>query len=85
MVEVALSVLGWLVLLGLFLRVISPVLSTLTTAIADDSIQAMALVLLALHILLHTDDPPPPAPTKLRTTLALNASVFATVLLASRW
>lgn len=98
--------LGWSLLFTMGLRVLSPVLRTLTLSYADDTIHALALALLGVHLLFHdyqapTASSPPPSPSLQQKgqeqqqeqqpqpelhhgTLALNAAVFAAVLLASR-
>lgn len=47
------STLGWLCLCAASLRVISPVLRTLTVSYSDDTIYALALVLLGFHLVFH--------------------------------
>lgn len=88
------AVLGWSLLFTMGLRVLSPVLRTLTSSYADDSVQALALSLLGAHLLFHDYRAPEltteehmqqqDVPEPHHGTLALNAAVFAAVLLASR-
>ena len=88
---------GWFLLFAMGLRVLSPVLRTLTLSYSDDTIRALALALLGAHLLFHdyasfrTDGPQQQSqqqeqqqPELHHGTVALNAAVLAAVLLASR-
>lgn len=92
------SSLGWLSLCAASLRVISPVLRTLTVSFSDDTIYALALTFSGLHLVFHdyasqaaapptdveTEDDMLVSPDQFHGTFALNAALFAAVLLASR-
>jgi Phosphatidylinositol N-acetylglucosaminyltransferase len=70
----------------LLLRVVAPVLRTLTLSVADDSIQALAIALSAVHLVAHDYAHANAISAQLlaQGAVSLNAAMFATVLLASR-
>ncbi|KAJ1929068.1 glycosylphosphatidylinositol anchor biosynthesis [Tieghemiomyces parasiticus] len=73
------TVIFFLTLLGL-----SPILRTLTEDISSDSIWAMSVCLFVTNILFHDYGSGPTYSLQFPGSVALNAAVFACVLLASR-
>lgn len=65
----------------LFLCAISPVLKTLTEAISTDTIWAMTVGMLLVHLIFHNYGP---EQDMVSNSISLNAAIFAAVCLASR-
>ncbi|CAN0079611.1 unnamed protein product [Pylaiella littoralis] len=66
------------------LRIMAPVLRTLTVSYSDDTIYALAVTLSFLHLAFHDYSYANTASGHFQGTLSLNAAIFAAVLLASR-
>ncbi|CAN0442371.1 unnamed protein product [Ectocarpus sp. 12 AP-2014] len=69
------------------LRIMAPVLRTLTVSYSDDTIYALAVTLSFLHLAFHDYSYANTSSSghfQARGTLSLNAAIFAAVLLASR-
>eukprot|EP00904_Undaria_pinnatifida_P005674 jgi/Undpi1/2236/HiC_scaffold_12.g05622.m1 len=66
------------------LRIMAPVLRTLTVSYSDDTIYALAVTLSFLHLAFHDYSYANTASGLFQGTLSLNAAIFAAVLLASR-
>lgn len=65
----------------LFLCAVSPILKTLTEAISTDTIWAMTVGMLSVHLVFHNYGP---EQDMVSNSISLNAAIFAAVCLASR-
>jgi len=68
----------------LALYTLSPILRTLTAPIADDTVWALSLLLLLLHLMFHDYSFVHGSDSPLGGAVSLNTAIFASVLLASR-
>mmetsp|Transcript_50135 Transcript_50135/g.125873 ORF Transcript_50135/g.125873 Transcript_50135/m.125873 type:complete len:344 (-) Transcript_50135:86-1117(-) len=72
------------VLLLIALGALAPILATLTNAISDDTITAMTVVFLIIHVGFHDYGFTNASKNRFQAPTSLNAAIFASVLLASR-
>jgi len=68
----------------IYLRIAAPVLRTLTSAISEDTIHALAISLSTIHLMFHDYAYVNSRTETFSGTLSLNAAMFTSIILASR-
>ena len=78
------SIMRYILIYGGYLRVIAPILKSLTSSYSEDTIHACSLFFSAMHLLFQDYEFINSSTGKFSGTLSLNAAMFTAVLLASR-
>jgi hypothetical protein len=73
-----------IVLFGICLRIVAPVLKTLTTSISSDTIHFLAISFSTIHLIFHDYTFIGNKTVKFSSTLSLNAAMFTSIVLTSR-
>lgn len=68
----------------IYLRIVAPVLRTLTSAISEDTIHALAISFSTIHLVFHDYAYVSNRTEAFSGTLSLNAAMFTSIILASR-
>jgi phosphatidylinositol N-acetylglucosaminyltransferase subunit C len=66
------------------LRIASPVVKTLTSAVSEDTIYATSMLLSVIHLIFHNYHDSSKHQERMADTISLNTALFTAILLASR-